>query len=349
MALNDFHSGIWAHKKGASTGLWQRRHYCIDFRTHHLVEAVSLDAQECYGAFLDMNHVNLITIKGRIVTLFPHMAPKIILRFSNAYTAKLWKDALQKLTIGHTAHMESDNDDDDDGTSDGRGAFTAAIEAPRPRKNTRTAPPPAVPAAPEAPAGTAASTTGAASLIQYFDSRAPKPHVAQTRGMPRDAIPTRFLVGCNMDPREAERRWHATHEWRRNMKIDDLLSCRFFLDLEDPVNGLAYLKSLYFHGFHGRSPNGSPVYYDRISVSNFQTLLDATPANRSLGSSRQRYTPASPGFRNIVRYYVFITEYQWEYLAPRDPGGRGVTVYDLQDVTFRSLFGNGFKMVTEVT
>ena len=47
-------------------------------------------------------------------------------------------------------------------------------------------------------------------------------------------------------------------------------------------------------------------------------------------------------------YYMYVSEFCYLALEPDDPGGRVVTVYDLVNVGYSDLFGNGIKMAKEV-
>ena len=129
---------------------------------------------------------------------------------------------------------------------------------------------------------------------------APKPFVTELecRQSRVEKIPTRYLVGCGMNEREATRRWKATLDWRRKMGIDELLTLRFMLTVEDPINALARIKTLYPHGFHGRSKGGKPVYYDRPAPLNLKSLIDLTPYD---GPIQEKYKKTSKGYRNVVR------------------------------------------------
>jgi len=73
----------------------------------------------------------------------------------------------------------------------------------------------------------------------------------------------------------------------------------------------------------------------------FPQLIGLTPLNGS--TKRAAIQQGSPAFKNVARYYVLITEFQYEVLSPEDPGGMGITVYDLQDLTLASLFGKWLR------
>ena len=68
--------------------------------------------------------------------------------------------------------------------------------------------------------------------------------ISQEAGMPVASIPTRFLVGCGGDEREAKRRWSITHQWRSENKVDD------FLNHPPGARHILEIKKLYRHFFH---------------------------------------------------------------------------------------------------
>jgi len=173
-----------------------------------------------------------VTRSGKIVTLFVEKEQqKYQIKFSCERSSSMWGDAL--------SHMAS-------------GAFSS----PRSIAAARS----------EGKINNREMSSSSRMMSEGPFAHAPRPFVPETRGMPRDTVPTRFLVGCNMNAKEAARRWAATWEWRREFGADELLSCRFFLAFNDPPSVINDMQRLYLHGFHGRSKeNGTPVYYDRIS------------------------------------------------------------------------------------
>ena len=75
-------------------------------------------------------------------------------------------------------------------------------------------------------ASAGSSGGGGGSSVESMAEDAPT--IPQTPGMMPYTIPTRYLVGCGMDLKEAARRWGITWQWRKDKDIDGLLSgpCR---------------------------------------------------------------------------------------------------------------------------
>ena len=164
--------------------------------------------------------------------------------------------------------------------------------------------------------------------------KAPKPWIAQTRGMPRDMVPTRYLVASGMDETAAERRWAETWVWRRENDMDSLLECAY-MGREEAIDEL---KGLALHCFHRRAKSsGRVVYYDRLDPAAYKQILAVF------------HPDAKVACNSLIKYYMLIGEYAYEHFEPDDPGGRTVTVYDLSNVSFWSLFGPTIDLAKEVT
>jgi hypothetical protein len=90
------------------------------------------------------------------------------------------------------------------------------------------------------------------------------------------------------------------------------------------------------HCFHRRSKRtGHVVYYDRLDLATMSRILD-----------RKNGLTAS----DLIRYYMFVTDYCYSALEPEgiDPGGRQVTVYDLSRLTLASLVGSATEPVKQI-
>jgi len=147
--------------------------------------------------------------------------------------------------------------------------------------------------------------------------------VPQTRFTPADAVPTRYLVDCKGDAAEAGRRWRATHAWRAETRMDEAL--------DEPWPFMERFKDSYLHVFHNRArTTGSVVYYDRLDFTTMSRMVDEY------------------GAPDLIRYYLFTTDYCYHALAPEDPGGRQVTVYDLSRMTLLSLMGSAAEPVKQI-
>lgn len=77
-------------------------------------------------------------------------------------------------------------------------------------------------------------------------------------------VPGRFIAGCKGNKEEAERRWAATFEWRKQENIDNLL--------DEPQHKFVEIKKNYPQFVHGRAKNGHYVYYERPGLADFNIL-----------------------------------------------------------------------------
>jgi len=93
------------------------------------------------------------------------------------------------------------------------------------------------------------------------------------------------------------------------------------------------LKDEYRHCFHIRAKSGHVVYYDRLDLATMSRILDR---------------PNSLSATDLIRYYLFVTDYCYQELEPDDPGGRQVTVYDLSRITLSSLVGSATEPVKQI-
>ena len=93
------------------------------------------------------------------------------------------------------------------------------------------------------------------------------------------------------------------------------------------------LKDEYRHCFHNRAKSGHVVYYDRLDLATMSRILDR---------------PNSLSATDLIRYYLFVTDYCYQELEPDDPGGRQVTVYDLSRITLSSLVGSATEPVKQI-
>ena len=92
-------------------------------------------------------------------------------------------------------------------------------------------------------ASAGSSGGGGGSSVESMAEDAPT--IPQTPGMMPYTIPTRYLVGCGMDLKEAARRWGITWQWRKDKDIDGLL--------ERPMPHCEEAKRVWNHHFHRRA------------------------------------------------------------------------------------------------
>ena len=147
--------------------------------------------------------------------------------------------------------------------------------------------------------------------------------VRQTAGMDVDTVPTRYLVGCGMDEKEAARRWRITWEWRNEKDIDNLLN--------HPMPHCDKFKSVWTHHFHRRARKnfmdpdkpGKTVWYDQINPSGMAEMTKHA------------------SLEDMEQYYYYLFEFAYAHLETEDPGGRLVNVYDLSKLSMSALMGKG--------
>lgn len=148
----------------------------------------------------------------------------------------------------------------------------------------------------------------------------PKSVYDRTRHGP---VPMRFMDGCKWMEEEAEKRWAATWEWRKRERIDALL--------EEPQPKFAHLKRNYPQYIHGRAKNGNLVCYEQPGLSDFKMLMQVNLLKFRFVlriESRHRILQIADQ-DELLRHYVFTTEFIWRVLDPREDG-RAVSVWDMQ-------------------
>ena len=95
------------------------------------------------------------------------------------------------------------------------------------------------------------------------------------------------------------------------------------------------LKKEYRHCFHRRAKNGSIVYYDRLDFRYMSGVCD--------GVAGPKLTPDE-----LIRYYMFTTDFVYAHLSKEDPGGNLTTVYDLSRFTLSSLLGSATDPIKRI-
>ncbi|KAF0720249.1 Aste57867_436 [Aphanomyces stellatus] len=124
----------------------------------------------------------------------------------------------------------------------------------------------------------------------------------------------RFIAAEKGDEEKGRHRWEATRQWRRENNIDGLL--------HEPQPHFDIIKKNYPQYFHGKSKNGHCVYYERLGYVDFKTL-------KKSGLNMDQ----------LLRHYMFITEFLWKVLEPSD-SGRSITVLDVENFGFYDLTGD---------
>ncbi|OQR98714.1 SEC14 cytosolic factor [Achlya hypogyna] len=145
--------------------------------------------------------------------------------------------------------------------------------------------------------------------------------VAPTRPaeIPELAFSPRFVAAEKGDEAKGRARYEATLQWRRENRVDGILY------EEQPHFHL--IKQCYPQYFHGRSKNGNCVYYEKLGKIDLKRLKGA-----------------GLNLDQLLRHYMYITEYLWLELEPSDTG-RTISVLDAEGVGFYDLTGEVMEFV----
>lgn len=133
-------------------------------------------------------------------------------------------------------------------------------------------------------------------------------------------IPQRFIDGCDGDLKEARRRWDITRHWRESEGVNNIL--------DEPQPYFNLIKAMYPHYQCGRGKSGNLVYYER--PGEFQgTQLAARGVTTD----------------DLVRHWIFNSEYQWQVLCNNDETAKSVAVLDLAGIKLSDLAGDNLNFV----
>ncbi|RHY33328.1 hypothetical protein DYB32_001705 [Aphanomyces invadans] len=124
----------------------------------------------------------------------------------------------------------------------------------------------------------------------------------------------RFIAAEKGNAERGRQRYESTLSWRRDNRIDTLI--------DEPQVHFHLIKKNYPQYFHGKSKNGHRVYYEKLGSVNFKAL-------KKSGLSMDQ----------LLRHYMYITEYLWKVLDPSD-NGRSITVFDVENFGFYDLTGD---------
>ena len=136
---------------------------------------------------------------------------------------------------------------------------------------------------------------------------------------PRDHLPLRFLRAGKNDPAEGWRRYQATLQWRQEEGIDTLL--------REPFADFDLIRQNYQQYFHLTGRQGQPVFYEIPAKTNVQALKQG-------GVDTERF----------LRFYTFLTEFQWQMLCP-DDHAQSIYVVDLDGIRVSDFVGDTRKFV----
>lgn len=127
------------------------------------------------------------------------------------------------------------------------------------------------------------------------------------------AFSPRFIAGEKGDVEKGRARYLATLEWRKENGIDDILV--------EPHPNFEIIKKYYPQYFHGRTRDGLPVYIER-------------PGKIDLSALKRE----GLSIDDLLRHYMYITEYLWRVLEPNDEA-RSITVVDVAGIGMYDLGG----------
>ena len=131
-------------------------------------------------------------------------------------------------------------------------------------------------------------------------------------------IPQRFIDGCDGDLKEARRRWDITRHWRESEGVNTIL--------QEPQPYFYLICAMYPHYFCGKGKQGNVVYYER--PGDFE------------GS--QLYARGVT-LDDLVRHWLFVTEYNWNVICNGDEKAKVITVLDIEKVKMSDLAGNSME------
>ncbi|KAG5181758.1 hypothetical protein JKP88DRAFT_320878 [Tribonema minus] len=133
-------------------------------------------------------------------------------------------------------------------------------------------------------------------------------------------VPVRYLKGCKGDMAEAKRRYAATLSWRKAEGIDSILA--------QPQPHFDLIKRHYPHFYCARAKSGNLVYW---------------------GVDMKALLGGGVEMSEMVRYYVFQTEFLWKVLDTREDDGKLITVFDIAGCSFRDAFGDAMGFIKQAS
>lgn len=95
----------------------------------------------------------------------------------------------------------------------------------------------------------------------------------------------------------------------------------------NPILTLTPFSKNYLHYFHGTGYHGEPVFYEMPAKTNLKALREG-----------------GVGLLLLLRYYSFITEFQWQYLN-RDDKASSIFVVDMEGIRLTDFVGETREFV----
>lgn len=134
-------------------------------------------------------------------------------------------------------------------------------------------------------------------------------------------LPLRFLRAGKNDPVVGMERYKQTLEIRQQQKLDTILF--------EGNEQFDVIKQYYPHYFHGFGKNGQPCFYEQPPRTNLAQL-------RHHGISLER----------LLRHYMFVTEFQWQYLCPDDTQS-SIYIIDLKGIRMTDFMGEAVDFMKQ--
>ncbi|CAK4717360.1 hypothetical protein LEN26_005914 [Aphanomyces euteiches] len=135
------------------------------------------------------------------------------------------------------------------------------------------------------------------------------------------AFSPRFIAAEKGDEVKGRARFEKTLQWRRENRVDGLLY--------EPQPHFHLIKRNYPQYFHGKSIKGQCVYYEKVGKIDLKAM-------KAAGLTMDE----------LMRHYIFLTEYMWTLLEPSD-SGRSVTVLDVEGIGFYDFTGDVMDFVRQ--
>ncbi|ETV80086.1 hypothetical protein H257_06483 [Aphanomyces astaci] len=141
------------------------------------------------------------------------------------------------------------------------------------------------------------------------------------KAVPELAFSPRFIAAEKGNVDKGRVRYENTLQWRRENRVDGMLHI--------PQPHFHLIKKNYPQYFHGQSIKGHCVYYEKVGKIDLKAMK-----------------AAGLTIEQLLRHYIYLTEYMWTILEPSD-SGRSVTVLDVEGIGFYDLTGDVMDFVRQ--
>ena len=137
-----------------------------------------------------------------------------------------------------------------------------------------------------------------------------------------ESIPQRFINACEGDVEAGRKRYEITRHWRETEGVNTILV--------EKQPHFHHIKNFYPHYNAGVGRQGHVVYYERPGelMPQLKQLL-----SRGIGT------------KEMLRHWLFVTEFQFEILCKGDPMAKGMSVIDVKGVGVFDFMGKTLEFV----